>query len=85
MISEPTRNFALELVRVTEAAALSAGRFMGRGDKNAADRAAVEAMRLVLNTIYMNAVIVIGKGKKIMPLCCSTVNMLETGMVRKWI
>ncbi len=64
MITEPTRNFALELVRVTEAAALSAGRFMGRGDKNAADHAAVEAMRLVLNTIYMNAVIVIGEGEK---------------------
>ena len=46
---EPTRNLALELVRVTEAAALAAGRFMGRGDKDGADRAAVEAMRLVLN------------------------------------
>ncbi len=62
--SEPTRNLALELVRVTEAAALSAGRYMGRGDKIAADRAAVEAMRLVLNTISMNAVIVIGEGEK---------------------
>jgi fructose-1,6-bisphosphatase II len=64
MTSEPTRNMALELVRVTEAAALSAGRWMGRGDKNAADHAAVEAMRLVLNTISMNAVIVIGEGVK---------------------
>jgi fructose-1,6-bisphosphatase II len=64
MITEPTRNMALELVRVTEAAALSAGRYMGRGDKNAADHAAVEAMRLILNTIYMNAVIVIGEGEK---------------------
>ena len=64
MITEPTRNLALELVRVTEAAALSAGRYMGRGDKNAADHAAVEAMRLILNTIYMNAVIVIGEGEK---------------------
>ena len=64
MITEPTRNFALELVRVTEAAALSAGRYMGRGDKNAADHAAVEAMRLILNTINMNAVIVIGEGEK---------------------
>jgi fructose-1,6-bisphosphatase II len=64
MNSEPTRNLALELVRVTEAAALSAGRYMGRGDKIAADRAAVEAMRLVLNSIYMNAVIVIGEGEK---------------------
>jgi fructose-1,6-bisphosphatase II len=64
MISEPTRNLALELVRVTEAAALSAGRYMGRGDKNAADHAAVEAMRLILNTINMNAIIVIGEGEK---------------------
>ena len=50
----PTRNLALELVRVTEAAALGAGRFMGRGDKNAADHAAVAGMRLVLNTIEMD-------------------------------
>jgi fructose-1,6-bisphosphatase II len=63
-VSEPTRNLALELVRVTEAAALSAGRFMGRGDKNAADHAAVEAMRLIINTISMNAIIVIGEGEK---------------------
>jgi fructose-1,6-bisphosphatase II len=64
MASEPTRNLALELVRVTEAAALSAGRFMGRGDKIAADRAAVDAMRVVLNSIAMNAVIIIGEGEK---------------------
>jgi fructose-1,6-bisphosphatase II len=64
MNAEPTRNLALELVRVTEAAALSAGRFMGRGDKNAADQSAVEAMRVVLNTINMNAIIVIGEGEK---------------------
>jgi len=64
MNTEPTRNLALELVRVTEAAALAAGRFMGRGDKNAADHAAVEAMRLVLNSINMNAVIIIGEGEK---------------------
>src|SRR5512137_2452211 len=64
MITEPTRNMALELVRVTEAAALSAGRYMGRGNKKAADHAAVEAMRIVLNTIHMNAVIVIGEGEK---------------------
>lgn len=64
MTSEPTRNLALELVRVTEAAALSAGRFMGRGDKIAADRAAVDAMRVVLNSIVMNAVIIIGEGEK---------------------
>jgi fructose-1,6-bisphosphatase II len=62
--SEPTRNLALELVRVTEAAALSAGRFMGRGDKIAADKAAVDAMRLVLHSIQMDGVIVIGEGEK---------------------
>ncbi len=60
----PTRNLALELVRVTEAAALAAGRFMGRGDKEAADRAAVEAMRLVLRSVEMDGVIVIGEGEK---------------------
>ncbi|MBM3151892.1 MAG: class II fructose-bisphosphatase [Chloroflexi bacterium] len=60
----PTRNLALELVRVTEAAALAAGRFMGRGDKNAADKAAVDAMRLVLNSIEINGVIIIGEGVK---------------------
>lgn len=64
MASEPTRNLALELVRVTEAAALAAGRFMGRGDKIAADRAAVDAMRVVLNSIAMNAIIIIGEGEK---------------------
>ncbi len=61
---KPTRNLALELVRVTEAAALSAGRFMGRGDKIIADKAAVDAMRLVLNSIDMDALIVIGEGEK---------------------
>jgi fructose-1,6-bisphosphatase II len=61
---DPTRNLALELVRVTEAAALAAGRFMGRGDKEGADGAAVNAMRIVLQTIDMNGVIVIGEGEK---------------------
>lgn len=64
MNSIPTRNLALELVRVTEAAALAAGRLMGRGDKEAADKAAVDAMRLVMNTIQMDGVIVIGEGEK---------------------
>jgi len=54
----------MELVRVTEAAALSAGRFMGRGEKELADKAAVDAMRLVLNSIDMEAVVVIGEGEK---------------------
>lgn len=60
----PDRNLALELARVTEAAALAAGRWMGRGDKNAADGAAVEAMRTVLNSIRMSGVVVIGEGEK---------------------
>lgn len=61
---DPTRNLALELARVTEAAALAAGRFMGRGDKEAADGAAVNAMRNVLQTVDMNGIIVIGEGEK---------------------
>ncbi|MBI3764254.1 MAG: class II fructose-bisphosphatase [Chloroflexi bacterium] len=60
----PERNLALELVRVTEAAALAAGRFMGRGDKEGGDKAAVDAMRLVLNTVEMDGIIVIGEGEK---------------------
>ena len=61
---KPTRNLAMELVRVTEAAALSAGRFMGRGQKDLADKAAVDAMRLVLNSIDMDGTVVIGEGEK---------------------
>ena len=60
----PDRNLALELVRVTEAAALATGRFMGRGDKNGADGAAVEAMRVVLSSIQMDGIVVIGEGEK---------------------
>jgi fructose-1,6-bisphosphatase II len=60
----PDRNLALELARVTEAAALAAGRWMGRGDKNAADGAAVDAMRLVLNSVSMDGIVVIGEGEK---------------------
>lgn len=65
-MSETTigRNLALELVRVTEAAAIMAGRWMGRGDKEAADQAAVDAMRLVLGTIAMDGLVVIGEGEK---------------------
>ncbi len=62
--SAPTRNLALDLVRVTESAALSAGRYMGRGDKNAADNAAVEGMRLMLNIMDMDGMVVIGEGEK---------------------
>ena len=60
----PDRNLALELVRVTEAAALAAARWMGRGDKEAADQAAVDAMRLMLDTVPMDGVVVIGEGEK---------------------
>ena len=60
----PDRNLALELARVTEAAAMLAARWMGRGDKNAADQAAVDAMRFVLGTIQMDGVVVIGEGEK---------------------
>jgi fructose-1,6-bisphosphatase II len=63
-VQKPTRNLAMELVRVTEAAALSAGRFMGRGQKVMADKAAVDAMRLVLNSIDMDGTVVIGEGEK---------------------
>jgi fructose-1,6-bisphosphatase II len=60
----PDRNLALELVRVTEAAALAASRWMGRGDKEGADGAAVDAMRIVLETVPMDGVVVIGEGEK---------------------
>jgi len=60
----PDRNLALELVRVTEAAALAAGRWVGRGEKEKADQAAVDAMRLVLNSVEMDGVVVIGEGEK---------------------
>jgi fructose-1,6-bisphosphatase II len=62
--SVPDRNLALELVRVTEAAALGCGRWIGRGDKNAADQAAVDAMRAMLDTVAMSGVVVIGEGEK---------------------
>jgi fructose-1,6-bisphosphatase II len=62
--SRPDRNLALELVRVTEAAALAAARMVGRGDKEGADQAAVDAMRIVLDSISMDGVVVIGEGEK---------------------
>ena len=62
--ARPDRNLALELVRVTEAAAMGAGRWIGRGDKNAADQAAVDAMRAMLDTVVMHGVVVIGEGEK---------------------
>ena len=60
----PDRNLALELVRVTEAAALGAARWIGRGDKEAADQAAVDGMHAVLHTIHMDGLVVIGEGEK---------------------
>jgi fructose-1,6-bisphosphatase II len=61
---DPDRNLALELVRVTEAAAMAAGRWVGRGDKNGADGAAVNAMRTLIGTVGMRGVVVIGEGEK---------------------
>jgi fructose-1,6-bisphosphatase II len=60
----PDRNLALELVRVTEAAAMAAGRWVGRGDKNGGDGAAVDAMRKLIGTVSMRGVVVIGEGEK---------------------
>ncbi|TIC86322.1 class II fructose-bisphosphatase [Nocardioides sp. GY 10113] len=60
----PDRNLALELVRVTEAAAMAAGRWVGRGDKNGADDVAVQAMRVMISTIGMDGTVVIGEGEK---------------------
>ena len=64
LVKDPDRNLALELVRVTESAAMAAARVMGRGDKNAADQAAVNAMRYMFNTVDMDGVVVIGEGEK---------------------
>src|SRR5690242_15838701 len=64
MTTVPDRNLALELVRVTEGAALAASRWVGRGDKIAADQAAVDAMRYMFDTVHMDGVVVIGEGEK---------------------
>ncbi len=64
MSERPDRNLAMELVRVTEAAALSAAHYMGMGNKEAGDQASVDAMRSVLHTVEMDGVIVIGEGEK---------------------
>jgi fructose-1,6-bisphosphatase II len=60
----PDRNLALEMVRVTESAAIGAGRWIGRGEKESADQAAVDGMRVMLDTISMNGIVVIGEGEK---------------------
>src|SRR5687767_12734134 len=62
--SAPDRNLALELVRVTEAAALAAARWVGRGEKESADQAAVDAMRFTLHAVPMDGIVVIGEGEK---------------------
>ncbi|MDQ4049502.1 MAG: fructose-bisphosphatase class II, partial [Actinomycetota bacterium] len=62
--ARPDRNLALELVRTTEYAALAAARWIGRGEKEAADGAAVDAMRLMLDTVHMDGTVVIGEGEK---------------------
>src|SRR3954469_12078792 len=64
LYASPDRNLALELVRATEAAAIRATPFIGRGDKNAADGAAVDAMRAFLGTVNFDGVVVIGEGEK---------------------
>jgi fructose-1,6-bisphosphatase II len=61
---KPDRNLAMEMVRVTEAAAMAAGRWVGRGEKEGADQAAVDAMRLMLDTVSMDGIVVIGEGEK---------------------
>jgi fructose-1,6-bisphosphatase II len=63
-VAPPDRNIALELVRVTEAGAMAAGRWIGRGQKEAADQAAVDAIRAVLDSVQMRGVVVIGEGEK---------------------
>src|SRR5215210_7046158 len=62
--TDPDRNLALELVRATEAAAIACSRYMGFGDKEQVDQAAVDAMRPVLGSVRMNGVVVIGEGEK---------------------
>lgn len=64
VVREPDRNLALELVRATEAAALAASRWVGRGQKEAADQAAVDAMRGLLRSVSMAGTVVIGEGEK---------------------
>lgn len=64
MSQRPDRNLAMEMVRVTESAALASARWVGRGDKKGADNAAVEAMRTILGTVQMDGVVVIGEGEK---------------------
>jgi fructose-1,6-bisphosphatase II len=83
VIKDPDRNLALELVRVTESAALAAARQMGRGDKNGADLAAVNAMRYMFNTVDMDGVVIIGEGEKDEAPMLYNGEQLGTGMPPK--
>ena len=65
------RELALEFARVTEAAALAAARWVGKGDKEAADDAAVTAMRVMFDTVAIYGIIKIGEGEMDKPLCCT--------------
>ena len=78
------RNLAMELVRVTEAAALAAAVHMGKGDKELVDQAAVDAMRFTLDGIRMDGVVVIGEGEKTKLRCSITVNVSETAPTPRW-
>jgi hypothetical protein len=89
---QPDRNLALELVRVTEAAALAAALWVGRGDKNEADQAAVTAMRHVLGGVAMDGTVVIGEGEKdeapmlyTRPRCSTSARRSATASRRRWI
>ena len=66
------RNFAMNMVRVTEAAAIAAAQHMGMGDKELVDQAAVDAMRFTLGSMSMDGVVVIGRGKRMKRRCCTT-------------
>jgi len=79
----PERNLALELVRATEAAAMAAARWVGRGDKNGADGAAVNAMRTMVSGVRMNGIVVIGEGEKMKRRCCLMVNGSVTEVVQQ--
>lgn len=76
----PDRNLAMELVRVTEAAALASGRWVGRGMKNEGDGAAVDAMRQLINSVTMKGVVVIGEGEKTKLQCCTTAKRSEPAL-----
>ena len=80
----PDRNLAMELVRVTEAAALASGRWVGRGQKNEGDGAAVNAMRKMINSVEMDGVIVIGEGEKDEAPMRSTASRLAPAVVLRW-